>query len=96
MNENIAPVIDLLGELHVRIAELEAEAKKLKAALVEIGPGKYEGKRFQAIVTQASTRDQLDMKAVRAKLSPQFIAAHTTITPVSPSVRVSARMAAVA
>ena len=93
---NLTSTIDTLGELQVRIAKLETEAKALKAVLVEVGPGKYEGDKFKVVVTQASTRDTLDMKAVRAKLSPQFIAAHTTITNVSPSVRVSARMDAVA
>jgi hypothetical protein len=36
------------------------------------------------------------MTAVKAFLSPQFKAAHTTVVNVAPSVRVSARMEAVA
>ena len=35
-------------------------------------------------------RETLDMKAVRAKLSPQFITAHTNVTKVR-ALRVSAR-----
>lgn len=96
MTGNLTTTIDMLGELQVRIAKLEAEAKALKAVLVEVGPGSYEGERFKVTVTKPSTRDNLDMKAVRAHLSHQFIAAHTTTTEVAPSVRVSARMDAVA
>jgi hypothetical protein len=93
---NLTTTIDTLGELQVRIAALEAEAKALKAVLIEVGPGSYEGDKFKVVVTKPSTRDQLDMTAVKAFLSPQFKAAHTTVVNVAPSVRVSARMEAVA
>ena len=93
---NLTTTIDALGTLQVEIAKLEARAKMLKDMLIEAGPGSYEGEKFKVTVTQASTREQLDMKAVRAKLSPQFLTAHTAIVRISPSVRVSARMDAVA
>ena len=92
MTGNLTTTIDMLGELQVRIAKLEAEAKALKAVLVEVGPGSYEGERFKVTVTTCE-RNNLDMKAVREKLSPQFIRCHTTTTQVT-SVRVTARMEA--
>jgi hypothetical protein len=88
---NLTSTIDQLGVLNAEIAKLEAAADALKAILVEVGPGKYQGERYAVTVTEPSTRDVLDMKAVRAHLSTQFITAHTTKTPVKPSVRVSVR-----
>lgn len=88
---NLTSTIDALGMLNAEIASLEIQAKALKAVLVEAGPGKYQGDRYTVTVTEPSTRDQLDMDAVREKLSPQFIAAHTTVISVKPSVRVSVR-----
>lgn len=61
----------------------------LKAQLIEAGEGPHEGILFKAtIVTQF--RETLDMKAVREYLSPQFISAHTKVTPVT-SVKVTSR-----
>lgn len=96
MTDNLTSTIDALGKLQVQIAVLEAQAKALKAVLVEVGPGRYLGDSFQVTVTAAGERDQLDMDAVRAFLSPQFKKAHTTKVKVSSAVRVSARMDAVA
>jgi hypothetical protein len=61
----------------------------LRAVLIEQGPGAYEGELFRATVSE-SERATLDMAAVRAKLSRQFIQANTTVTPVV-TVRVAAR-----
>ena len=83
--------IDRLGELLAQIAALESEANKIKAALKKSGPGAYEGDLFRATVS-VSERESLDMEAVREKLSPQFIRAHTRVTPVS-TVRVVSRIA---
>ena len=88
---NLTSTIDRLGFLNAQIAAIEIETKALKAVLVEIGPGKYQGDKYAVTVTEPSTRDQLDMDAVREKLSPQFIAAHTTVISVKPSVRVAVR-----
>lgn len=86
---NLSPIIDELGVLKAQIANLEAQEKALKDQLIELGAGCYEGQVFKVTVSVAE-RSNLDMKAVRAKLSPQFITAHTTITTVK-SVRVVSR-----
>ena len=84
-----AGFVDRLGAIKAKIAALTSDEKELKELLTSYGPGEYEGKLFRATVTEAE-RNTLDMDAVRAKLSPQFIAAHTSATPTV-TVRVVAR-----
>jgi hypothetical protein len=86
---NLTTTIDALGEIKAQIAALEIKEKALKANLADLEPGAYEGELFRVSISQTD-RETLDMKAVRAKLSPQFIAAHTNVTPVR-TVKVSAR-----
>ena len=86
---NLTATIDALGALKAQIADLEIQEKALKKALAEIAPGAYEGELFRLSVSQ-SVRCTLDMDAVREKLSPQFIAAHTRETEVR-TLKVSAR-----
>jgi len=78
---NLQATIDALGTLDDQIKEMEARYKTMKAALADLAPGKYEGDRFSLNVSE-STRETLDMEAVRNHLSPQFITAHTRATPV--------------
>jgi hypothetical protein len=85
---NVHPV-DALGEIKAAIANLEAQAKVFHAQIVAMGVGAHEGDVFRATVSVAD-RDTLDMVAVREKLSPQFISAHTTTKAVT-TVRVVAR-----
>lgn len=86
---NLTATIDALGELKAQIAALEIKEKALKADLAALGAGAYEGELFRVSVS-ITNRETLDMKAVREKLSPQFIAAHTNVTEVR-TVKVSAR-----
>ena len=92
MSNNLTSAIDRLGLLKAQLSELAREEKELKAVLIEQGPGAYEGDLFRVTVSQ-SERETLDMEAVREKLTRQFIAAHTVVTPVT-TVRVVARKAA--
>jgi hypothetical protein len=89
---NLTSTVDRLGQLKAQMAELAAEEKELKAVLVEHGPGAYDGLMFRATISVAD-RNTLDMDAVREKLSPQFIAAHTRVTEVT-TLKVVARKAA--
>jgi hypothetical protein len=89
---NLTSTIDALGHLKAQIADLQRQEKELREVLVENGPGAYEGDLFRATVSE-SERETLDMAAVREKLSPQFIQAHTRVTEVT-MVRVVARKAA--
>jgi hypothetical protein len=82
--------IDALGKLKAKIADLELYEKDLKNALIDdIGSGSVDGKTFRCSIS-TSKRETLDMEAVRAHLSPQFIRAHTKVSE-SPVVRISAR-----
>src|SRR2546422_656045 len=74
--------VDELGELCARMAELETDAKRIKDWLKQkYGDGAYEGELFRATVSTYD-QDRLNMDAVRAKLSAQFIRANTTTTEV--------------
>ena len=86
---NLTATIDALGNLKAQIAALEIEEKKLKEALGDLKPGAYEGEIFRLTISETE-RETLDMKAVREKLSPQFIAAHTNVAKVR-ALRVVAR-----
>ena len=90
-DNNLMSAIDRLGVLKAQLAELQREEKELKAIVAEHGVGAYEGEMFRATVS-AFDRESLDMDAVREKLSPQFIRAHTRLTPVV-QVRVTTRNA---
>jgi hypothetical protein len=78
---NLSKTIDTLGELNAQIAELQTQVKAIKDSLGDLKPGAYEGDLFRLTLSQ-SIRETLDMEAVREKLSPQFIAAHTRQTEV--------------
>lgn len=95
-SQSTESLIDLLGSMKAQIAEMAKVENAIKAALIErIGVGNAaEGDVFRVAIS-AAERAVLDMAAVRAKLSPQFIAAHTNVSEVI-SVRVSARSAALA
>lgn len=82
-------LIDALGKLKAQIADLQKQEEILKRAIIESGVTAEEGELFRVTVTNA-VRETLDMEAVREKLSPQFIRAHTKETFYT-TVRVSAR-----
>jgi len=86
---NLVATIDALGELKAQIAALELKEKELKKALGDLNPGAYEGELFRLSISETE-RETLDMKAVREKLSPQWMRAHTNVTNVR-TLRVSAR-----
>lgn len=85
----ISSTIDELGQLKAQIAELKKREDELKDILESAGITKAEGELFRVSITE-SVRETLDMEAVRAKLSPQFIRAHTKETRYT-TVRVTAR-----
>jgi hypothetical protein len=90
--EQISELVDKIGLLKAQLAPLEdvlkADLNKLKGH----GPDRYQGKLYEVNVFEV-TSSRLDMEAVRAKLSPQFIAAHTT-TSTTLTAKVSARKSA--
>lgn len=87
--EEIEHLVDELGALKAKIADLEKQESALKKQLIASGVTNLEGELFRVTITK-SIRESLDMEAVKAKLSPQFLRAHTRETEYT-TVRVSAR-----
>jgi hypothetical protein len=82
--------IDMMGQLKAQMSNLEKEYDKLKALVIEdVGVGAFEGETFRVSIS-VSSRETLDMEAVRNHLSPQFIRAHTRVSE-STTVRITAR-----
>jgi len=73
--------VDQIAALSAEIAERNAEKTRLIDALKLYGEGTYEGSEHYVLV-KVSERSTLDLKAVRKKLTRQFIAAHTRVTEV--------------
>lgn len=91
MSKYIASLVDELGALKAQAASLALREKAIKEILVAKGDSDFEGDNYRATISY-SERETLDMAAVRAKLSPQFIVAHTKTTEVV-VLKVSARSA---
>jgi hypothetical protein len=81
---HLPAIVDELGYLQAEISKLSARADAIKATLKASDLDTVNGNLFRATISEV-TRDTLDQKAVRAKLSRQFIVANTK---TSTSVRV--------
>jgi len=90
-NDNTLPLIDELARVRTGIAALSAREDEIKALLKPLGAGRHMTDDHVLTITE-SERDVLDMKAVREKLSDQFIRAHTTVTKYL-TLKVTARAA---
>ena len=84
--------VDELAKVKAEIADLKEREKELRNSLIEFGPGKYEGTEHHVTVSEVE-RKTLDMKAVRGKLTRQFITANTNST-TSMTVKLFGRKAA--
>jgi hypothetical protein len=82
-------LVDSIGRLKAQIAPVLGTLKTLEAALKEYGEGRYLGQQYEATVS-VHDRSTLDMAAVREKLTPQFITAHTSTSEVT-VLKVTAR-----
>jgi hypothetical protein len=89
ITNHLTSTVDHLGVIKAKIAALKTEEDKLRAILIENGPGAYEGEFYRATVSE-SERHTIDMDAARAKLGAKWIAAHTNTTEVT-TVRIAAR-----
>lgn len=89
-------IVDQLGAVKARIAELQAQEQQLKDTLIASGERMVEGDLFRATVCEQTreTRDPVFKEAVEklivSNLSRQFITAHT-ISSIVPMVRLTAR-----
>jgi hypothetical protein len=88
-NKVLTALVDELGELKSRIAELELREKDIKSVLCESGETLIKGYSFQASISE-SERCTLDSTKVKTYLTPVEILACQRITTVV-TVRVSAR-----
>lgn len=91
--KTVAQLVDELGHFKAEIAKVAKKAKAIEDQLKAKGAGRYEGDLFDATVSEYQ-RSSLDQDAVRAKLSPQFLAAHTKTTDVV-KIDVRAKLTAV-
>lgn len=89
--EQLSELADKAGLLRSQLAPLEEMLKQTLDKLKAHGVDVYAGKLFEVNVFDQE-RSTLDMEAVREKLSPQFIAAHTTTKTIR-NAKVAARKA---
>ena len=68
--------VNSLVKIKKEIAKLKEKEIELRDVLIANGEGSHEGDNHVAIVSSRE-RSTLDMKAVREKLSRQFISANT-------------------
>jgi hypothetical protein len=83
----LAACVDRLGIIKAQLATIGESEEALKTRLAKSGKPRIDGELFYATISEGE-QARLDMDAVREKLSPQFIAAHTNRTPF---VRVDVR-----
>lgn len=88
-------MVDDLGRILAKIADLQTEADAIKDALREAGPGSYEGKAYRATVGEDGEVNQFDNAAIREKLIAlghrRFVNAHCETITKRGSVRCVAR-----
>ncbi|SRR5579883_153015 len=89
-NLGTGAIVDRLGALKARIADLVAEEGVLRAELIARKVEAAEGDLFRCTVTEA-LRQSLDAEAVKAELGERWYAAHCKVS-VTTTVRVSARI----
>ena len=76
-------IIDTLALIRKQIEKLESKEKKVRDKIVaRYGKGYFEGDNYYALITVAD-RTNLDLKAVRAVLSENFLKSHTTTQEVT-------------
>ena len=72
-------IVNELAEIKAEISKLAKREKELTDSLKASGAGTYPGDQHYVVVSE-SDRETLDMKAVREKLTRQFIKALTRVT----------------
>ena len=88
-NLSTGTIVDLLGALKARTADLMADEGVLQAELIAHKVEAAEGDLFRCSVTEA-LRQTLDTEQVKAEMGERWCASHCKIA-VTTTVRVSAR-----
>lgn len=81
-SEQLKAAVDAFGFFKAIAAEVDAEMEPFKKVLAAKGQGAYEGDLYRSTVSEFD-QERLDLEAVRAKLSVQFLRAHTLTTHVT-------------
>lgn len=81
-NKHLIDAVDELGIIAAQQSALEARAKAIKAKLIASGRPAIDGKFYRATVSKYD-QVRLNMEAVRAKLTPQFIARNSETSHVT-------------
>ena len=91
--ETLSGKADRLGLLRAKIAALQDDAEKLRADLEGAGLPRIEGQLYRVSFSQCSGRAVTDWAGIAQRFNPsrQLIAAHTTTSKESTSMRVTAR-----
>ena len=71
--------VNKLAQVRAEIAHLKKVEAEYVRAMKESGSGTYKGDKHYVVISPVE-RKTLDLKAVRKKLSRQFISAHTNVT----------------
>jgi predicted nuclease with TOPRIM domain len=88
---NLTALIDAYAAIKTQMGRLEVEKKRLETALAELPAGAYESEDNRLTITDSvrtsddeMLKDQLKaiVEAYRARLSHQYLTAHTTETTV--------------
>jgi hypothetical protein len=87
--DQITELADKIGLIKAQLAPLEAQLKADIDKLKAMGADRYLGNLYEVNIFPVE-QNRLDMEAVRAKLSTQFITAHTK-TSISLTAKVQAR-----
>lgn len=97
----IERMVDELGHIKARVADLTAQEKRLKSELANYcanpAPGNmyaFEGRDFRATVSLPLPSEVTDWRAVAERLEPsrQLVRAHTSTKLNAPRVSVKARV----
>lgn len=102
MNAQLKPVItdadliamvDELGGLKARIADLQAREKELKTMLSGCGYQSVDGREYRASIAWSDGKISIDWRAVAEHFNPsrQLVTAHTSTGEAFATIKVSAR-----
>lgn len=84
---NYGPLVDDYGKVQAELADKLVKEAGLRAQLIKLGEGSFEGKVFRVTISQSESKSK-DAKLkskinalIKKYITPQFVAAHTTKKP---------------
>lgn len=97
-NIDVVRVVDELGEIKARIADLKATETRLNELLKDYGPGAYDGAAYRATVSAVAENTSLDPLAAEEKLRElgvdgRWFSKHQKVRKAYTTVAVKARKA---